>query len=62
MNYWMNPATYPHMVDPAMYQQTMNPANYMIYLDPNTYLAMMGSQTCDPENPSATQGWFGKRC
>ena len=62
MNYWMNPATYPHMVDPAMYQQTMNPANYMIYLDPNTYLAMMGSQTCDPENPNANPGWFGKRC
>ena len=62
MNYWMNPETYTHMVDPAMYQQTMNPANYMIYMDPNTYLALMGSQTCDPENPNATQGWFGKRC
>jgi hypothetical protein len=57
MNYWMNPETYTHMVDPAMYQQTMNPANYMIYMNPNTYLAaMMGSQTCDPENPNAAQG------
>jgi len=59
----MNPATYTHMVDPALYQQTMNPANYMIYMDPNTYLAALtGSQTCDPENPSANPGWFGKRC
>ena len=62
MNHWMNPASYTHMVDPAMYQQTLNPANYMIYMDPNTYLAMMGSQTCDPENPNANPGWFGQRC
>ncbi len=62
MNHWMNPASYTHMADPAMYQQAMNPANYMIYMDPNTYLAMLGSQTCDPENPGANPGWFGKNC
>jgi hypothetical protein len=63
MNYWMNPASYTHMVDPAMYQETMNPANYMVYLNPNTYLAaLMGSQTCDPENPNQTPGWFGRGC
>jgi hypothetical protein len=63
MNYWMNPATYTHMVDPAIYQETMNPANYMIYLNPNTYLAAFtGSQTCDPENPNKTPGWFGGGC
>ena len=60
MNYWMNPAAYMHMFDPAMYQETMNPANYMVYMDPNTYMAMLGTQTCDPENPA--QGWFGSTC
>jgi hypothetical protein len=60
---WMNPASYTHMADPAMYQETMNPANYMVYLNPNTYLAaLMGSQTCDPENPNQTPGWFGRGC
>jgi hypothetical protein len=60
MNYWMNPVSYTHMVEPAMYRQAMNPANYLIYMDPNTYLAMLGSQTCDPENPNP--GWFGSGC
>ena len=60
MTYWTNPSSYMHMTDPSLYQQAMNPANYMIYMDPNTYLAMMGSQTCDPENPNS--GWFGSSC
>ncbi len=62
MNYWMNPASYAHMIDPAMYQETLNPANYMVYLNPNTYLGLMGSGTCDPENPNKTPGWFGSTC
>jgi hypothetical protein len=62
MNYWLNPASYMHMTDPAMYQETMNPANYMPYLNPATYLGWMGAQTCDPENPNQTPGWFGSSC
>jgi hypothetical protein len=62
MSYWMNPESYMHMTNPAMYQQTMNPANYMVYLNPNTYAAIMGSTTCDPENPNKTPVWFGFGC
>lgn len=63
MSYWMNPTSYTHMMEPAMYQETMDPANHIIYLNPNTYLAALtGSQTCDPDNPNKTPGWFGGGC
>ena len=62
MNYWMNPASYTHMIDPAMYTETMNPANYMVYLNPATYAGLMGSTTCDQNNPNKTLTWFGYTC
>jgi hypothetical protein len=62
MNYWMNPGSYTHVADPAMYQETMNPSNYMVYLNPATYAGLMGAQTCDPQNPNKTPGWFGFGC
>jgi hypothetical protein len=62
MNYWMNPASYTHMIDPAMYTETMNPANYMVYLNPATYAGLMGSTTCDQNNPNKTPAWFGYTC
>lgn len=61
-NYWMNPGSYTHMMDPAMYKETMNPANYMIYLNPATYAGLMGSTTCDQNNPNKTLTWFGYAC
>ncbi len=62
MTHWMNPASYMHGADPAMYTETMNPANYMVYLNPATYAAIMGSSTCDQNNPNKTLAWFGYRC
>lgn len=63
ISHWMNPGSYMHMMNPAMYQAAMNPANYMVYLNPNTYLAgLTGPQTCDPDNPNKTPGWFGGGC
>ncbi|MCP4388554.1 MAG: hypothetical protein GY802_09670 [Gammaproteobacteria bacterium] len=62
MTHWMNPANYMHVADPAMYTETMNPANYMIYLNPATYAGLMGSKTCDQNNPNKTPAWFGYSC
>lgn len=62
MNHWMNPASYMHVIDPTMYTETMNPANYMIYMNPATYAGLMGSLTCDQNNPNKTLGWFGYSC
>ncbi len=62
MNYWMNPASYTHMIDPATYTETMNPANYMVYLNPATYAGLMGSTTCDQNDPNKTLTWFGYTC
>ena len=62
MTHWMNPGSYMHMIDPNMYTATMNPANYMVYLNPATYAGWAGAQTCDQNNPNATQTWFGWAC
>ena len=62
MNYWMNPNSYMHVTDPAMYKETLNPANYMIYMNPATYAGLMGSGTCDQNNPNKTLTWFGYAC
>jgi len=62
MAHWMNPGSYMHVLDPAMYQESINPANYMVYLNPATYAGMMGSNTCDQNNPNKTPGWFGYTC
>lgn len=62
LTHWMNPGSYMHVLDPAMYQESMNPANYMVYLNPATYAGMMGSKTCDQNNPNKTPGWFGYTC
>lgn len=62
MTHWMNPASYMHVTNPAMYKETMNPANYMVYLNPATYAGMLGSTTCDQNNPNKTPTWFGYTC
>ena len=48
--YWMNPASYMHVIDPNMYTAAMNPANYMVYMNPATYTGWTGAQTCDQNN------------
>ena len=62
MAWWMNPGSYMHAVDPGMYTAAMNPANYMVYMNPATYAGWAGAQTCDQNNPNATQTWFGWAC
>ncbi len=62
MNYWMNPGSYTHVIDPKMYAAAMNPANYLVYMNPATYAGWTGAQTCDQNNPNATQTWFGFTC
>lgn len=62
MAWWMNPGSYMHAADPGMYTAAMNPANYMVYMNPATYAGWGGAQTCDPNNPNATQTWFGSNC
>ena len=62
MAWWMNPGSYMHVMDPNMYTAAMNPANYMVYMNPATYAGWAGAQTCDQNNPNATQTWFGYTC